>query len=47
MQKFSVLALSATLAAGGALFAVPADAAPARLVPSLASMSGTAHVQEV
>lgn len=47
MKKFSVLALTATLAAGGGLFAAPADAAPARLVPSLASMSGTAHVQEV
>jgi hypothetical protein len=46
MRKLFVFGLAATLSAG-ALAAAPAQAAPTHLIPSLDSMSGTAHVQEV
>jgi predicted MFS family arabinose efflux permease len=46
MRRLQVMALSAA-AMASALFTVPSQAAPAFVVPSLDSMSGTAQVQEV
>ena len=48
MCKLPVLALAGALAMSAtAATAVPAGAAPLHLIPSLNSMSGTAHVEEV
>jgi hypothetical protein len=46
MRKLQVAALSAAVVATS-LLSAPAQAAPTFTVPSLDSMSGTAHVQEV
>jgi hypothetical protein len=46
MRKLLVFGLVATFSAG-ALVTAPAQSAPTHLIPSLDSMSGTAHVQEV
>ena len=46
MRKLLALGFTAAVAAG-ALTLHPAQAAPTHLIPSLDSMSGTAHVQEV